>query len=58
MINDQTIHFEAHLDLDNMALCDVQPIYTQVEQLLFERYGISHVTIQAEVDKCDNKNMF
>ncbi len=58
MINDRTIHFEAHLDLDNMALCEVQPIYAQVEHLLAERYGISHVTLQAEVDKCANKNMF
>jgi cobalt-zinc-cadmium efflux system protein len=58
MINDRTIHFEAHLDLDNMNLCDVQPIYEQIEKLLAEHYGISHVTLQAEVDKCPNKKMF
>ncbi len=58
MINDRTIHFEAHLDLDDMPLHDVQLIYGQVEELLAERYGISHVTLQAEVDKCANKNVF
>ena len=58
MINEDTVYFEAHLDLENMSLCDVQPIYEQIEHLLTEHYGISHVTLQAEVDKCDDKKLF
>lgn len=58
MINEDTVYFEAHLDLENMSLCDVQPIYEQIEHLLIEHYDISHVTLQAEVDKCVDKNLF
>ena len=58
MINENTIYFEAHLDLDDMSLCEAQIIYDQIEHLLFEHYGVSHVTLQAEVDKCSDKSMF
>jgi cobalt-zinc-cadmium efflux system protein len=58
MVDEKTIHFEAHLDMDDMSLCDVQTIYGQIEHLLSKRYGITHVTLQAEVDKCRDKNMF
>lgn len=57
MMNDSTIHFEAHLDLDDMPLSEVEPIYDQIEQILLQ-HGISHITLQPEVDKCQNKNMF
>ena len=58
MINEDTIYFEAHLELDNMELCDAQIIYEQIEHLLQAKYHISHVTLQAEVDKCSDKEMF
>ena len=58
LINENTVHFEAHIELDNMDLCDAMPIYDQIEHLLVEHYGISHVTLQAEVNKCENKTMF
>lgn len=58
MINENTIFFEAHLDLDEMSICDVQGIYDQIEHLLTEQYGVSHITLQAEFDKCSDKSMF
>ena len=58
LVNESTIHFEAHIELDDMTLCDVMPIYEQIEHLLIEHHGISHVTLQAEVNKCENKAMF
>ena len=57
MMNDSTIHFEAHLDLEDMPLSQVEPIYEKIEQILLQ-HGISHITLQPEVDKCQNKNMF
>ena len=57
MMNDSTIHFEAHLDLEDMPLSQVEPIYEKIEQILIQ-HGISHITLQPEVDKCQNKNMF
>lgn len=58
MSNEKTIYFEAHIDMDNMLLSDAELIYDEIEQYLKEQYGISHVTLQAEVDKCSDKNIF
>jgi cobalt-zinc-cadmium efflux system protein len=58
MTNEKTIYFEAHIDLDDMQLSEVELIYVKIEHLLKEHYGISHITLQAEVDKCHDKNIF
>ena len=57
MINENTIYFEAHIDMENMLLSDVDSVYNQIEQYLRENHGISHVTLQAEADKCCDKNI-
>ena len=43
--------------MEDMSLSEVEKIYDRIEHLLLEQYGISHVTLQAEVDKCDDKSM-
>jgi cobalt-zinc-cadmium efflux system protein len=58
MINENTIYFEAHIDLEDMRLSEVELIYDKIKKLLTEQYGISHITLQAEVDKCYDKNIF
>jgi len=58
MINERTLYFEAHLDFEDMMLSDIEKICEHVEHLLQERYGVSHVTLQAEVNKCCGKNFF
>lgn len=58
LADERTVHFEAHVDLDDMTLCEAQAVYADIEALLAEKYGVSHVTLQAEVDVCDDKRMF
>jgi cobalt-zinc-cadmium efflux system protein len=58
MINEKTIYFEAHIDMEDILLSEVEKVYDEIEHVLKENYGISHVTIQAECDKCDDKNIF
>ncbi len=58
MSNENTVYFEAHVDMENIPLCEVGPVYEQIEHLLKERYGVSHVTLQAESDACCDKAMF
>jgi len=58
MINEKTIYFEAHIDIEDMPLSEVQDIYDKIEHYLIDTQGISHVTLQAEVDKCCEKNIF
>jgi len=58
MSNEKTIYFEAHIDMEDMPLCEAEKIYDQIEQYLKEQHGISHVTLQAEVNKCQDKAIF
>lgn len=58
MINENTIYFEAHVELEDMMLSDAQNTLDDIEHVLKEHYDISHVTIQLELDKCIEKNLF
>lgn len=58
MTNEKTIYFEAHIEMDDMQLSEAGQIYDKIEYLLKEEHGISHITLQAEVDKCEDKNIF
>lgn len=52
MSDEKTIYFEAHIDMDDIPLSEVTKVYNKIEHLLIEHYGISHVTLKAEVDEC------
>lgn len=58
MLNENTICFEAHIDMENIKLLEVEKVYEQIEHFLKEHHGISHITLQAEVDKCSDKNIY
>lgn len=58
MVDEHTIHFEAHLDLEDMLLSNVEEIYSKIEEYLINKHGISHVTLQAEVNRCESKDIF
>lgn len=58
MSDEKTIYFEAHIDMDDVLLSDAVNVYDKIENLLTERYGVSHITLQAEVDKCCDKDLF
>lgn len=58
MTDEKTIYFEAHIDLEDMHLSEAEKVYDAIEHFLKEHHGISHVTLQAEVDKCCDKNVF
>ncbi|HPF17542.1 MAG TPA: cation diffusion facilitator family transporter [Thermotogota bacterium] len=58
MINEQSIYFEAHVDMENIKLCEAEKITQEIERLLKTKYSFSHTTIQAEVNRCENKNLF
>ncbi len=58
MVNENVINFEAHIDMEEMKLSEVEKIYDKIEHLLKEHYGVSHVTLQAELDRCEEKEIF
>lgn len=58
MTNETTSYFEAHIELEDMMLSQTCKIMEEIEKLLKEKYGINHITIQFETNKCENKSMF
>lgn len=58
MANEQTIYFEAHLDVEDRPLSEACAIAERIEAMLKERYGISHVTLQFETGRCAEKSFF
>lgn len=58
MANEETIHFEAHIEMDDRLLSAVCAVSDRIEGILKERYGIAHVTLQFETDRCREKEFF
>lgn len=56
-INENDVHFEAHLETDDIPLSRTDRILQRIERVLSEHFGISHVTIQFECQKCREKQL-
>lgn len=57
-LDDNTIHLEAHLDFtDNLTLQVVNNLIDKIEKNLHIKYNISHVTLQCEYNRNDNKSI-
>lgn len=57
-LDDHDIHLEAHVDFkENLLLEEVNQITSKIEKYLKSKYHISHITLQAEYDCCENKNL-
>ncbi len=53
-LNDSQIHFEAHLNLlDNISIAEVMKVRKKIEELLQEKFGIGHITLQFGYACCD-----
>lgn len=58
LTDEKTIYFEAHVELSDISLSQSSIILEEINRILFEKYKISHTTIQFEVDRCSNKKLF
>lgn len=57
-MNDHSIILEAHVDLTkDFRISEFENILLEIEALLLENYGISHVNIQPEIFKSDSKRI-
>ena len=56
-LNEEEIHLEAHLDCpEDFTLTQFEEVLSTIELLLFEKFGINHITIQPEFKKEDSKD--
>lgn len=51
MIDEHRIMLTAHIALEDQELSEVEPIYQKIRKLLKDKYNIEHATLQAEVDR-------
>jgi len=58
MANEETVYFEAHIDVADCRLSQTCVVADRIEGLLKERYGIAHVTLQFETGRCSEKSFF
>jgi cobalt-zinc-cadmium efflux system protein len=56
-LGEHDIHFEAHIDVDDMRVSQTTSLCTLVEEKLKHNHGITHITLQFETDKCDSKSL-
>jgi len=56
-LNDNDTHFEAHIEVEDMAVSKTIGIQKLIELELHERYEINHTTLQFECDKCETKKL-
>ncbi|WP_297479605.1 cation diffusion facilitator family transporter [Thermococcus sp.] len=55
-IGEDEIHFECHVEVDDMPISEAQEVIDEVEKRL-KKFGITHVTVQLEVNRCASKNV-
>jgi cobalt-zinc-cadmium efflux system protein len=57
-MSDYTIILEAHIDLtEDICISKFETVLLQIETLLHNKYNISHINIQPEIFKTDNKQI-
>jgi cobalt-zinc-cadmium efflux system protein len=58
MANEETVYFEAHIDVEDCLLSEACAVSERIEGILKKHYGISHVTLQFETGRCAEKSFF
>jgi cobalt-zinc-cadmium efflux system protein len=56
-MNDSDIHFEAHIDVDDVPVSRTAEIRGAIERSLHDKYDINHTTLQIECDSCEKKGL-
>jgi cobalt-zinc-cadmium efflux system protein len=55
VLNDDSIHFEAHVDIADRLVSETAELARTIETLLKEKFAITHVTLQFESGCCGEK---
>jgi len=57
-LTEKQVHLEAHIDFkENLSLLEITSIISMIEQKLKQHFSITHITLQAEFDKDDKKEL-
>jgi len=56
-INERDIHFEAHIEVNDVLVSQTENKITEIENLLSNKFDINHVTVQFESGRCSEKDL-
>jgi len=56
-INEKDIHFEAHIEVDDILVSKTENKISDIEKLLHDKFDINHVTIQFESGRCSETGL-
>jgi cobalt-zinc-cadmium efflux system protein len=57
-LNEEELHLEAHLDFaHDITISEFDELLHKIEEVVFEKFNINHVTIQPEYKKEDPKEI-
>jgi len=56
-LSEHDIHFEAHVDVDDITVSESSGISSLIEDKLLKNFKINHVTLQFECDRCESKSL-
>lgn len=57
-LNEDEIHLEAHIDFkEDIPISAFDKILDTIQETLRDKFGIDHLNIQPEFNKCDNKDI-
>ncbi len=51
-IGENDVHFEAHVNVDDMLISQSQALREEIERVLSGQFGINHITLQFECNQC------
>jgi len=52
LVGEGDVHFEAHVNVNDMLVSESNALLAEIEKILHERFGIHHVTVQFECNQC------
>ena len=57
MLSDHEIFLETHIKVKNMLISETENITEKIKHTLFENFGITHITLQYEVNECEKLHL-
>jgi cobalt-zinc-cadmium efflux system protein len=56
-LSESDVHFEAHVSVRDMRISEAEHVIFAIESVLSQQFGIRHVTIQCECDRCGSQQL-
>lgn len=56
-VGENDIHIEAHVKIKDMLISQSEALREKIENVMKSKFGINHITLQFECDKCDDTEL-